>query len=375
MTRSALIVISDLEYGGAQRQVVELANNMPPGEFDVHVCALADYVPLASSLRDRERCLHIVQRQWHYDFTVVLRLVALCRKLKVDILHGYLFDAQIATRLAGLMAGIPVIGSERNANYAVSRGNYLVYRLTQRCVRLTIANSSAGADFHTRYFRQPRERVRVVHNGVDVERFHPGDGTKTRTEVGLESKHFVVGMFASFKEQKNQLLLLRAARLLVGSYRDLRILFVGDELFGGGSDSHAWKARILQEVEAQGLHAFCVFAGNRPDVERFYRACDLTVLPSSFEGTPNVVLESMASGVPVVATDVSDNRFIIPDGRVGFVVKPDDEVALAEGISKFLEDENLRVLASREARARAVAEFSCARLAEKTAEVYREAIA
>jgi glycosyltransferase involved in cell wall biosynthesis len=100
----------------------------------------------------------------------------------------------------------------------------------------------------------------------------------------------------------------------------------------------------------------------------------LTVLPSLFEGTPNAALESMASGVPVIATDVSDNSYVIPTGKVGYVVPSGDEVTMANRIMELLRDSNLRASFGKAAREWVLSEFSGRRLAEKTAAVYDEAI-
>lgn len=372
---AALVVISDLEFGGAQRQVIELANNMDPARFDLHVVSLHDYVPLGQSLREADRRLHVVRRRSKYDFTVVTRLAALVRRLDAAVLHGYLFDAEISTRLAGRLTGRPVIGSERNTGYTLKRSNLMAYRLTRWGHDFTIANSNAGADFNSHLLGQPRARYRVVHNGVDTTRFTPGDGAAVRAELGLRPDERVVGMFASFKPQKNHPFLLRAARQVVAQLPGVRLVFVGDELLGGGSGSVDFKQSVLRLVDELGLRDRCLFAGNRKDVERCYRACDVTVLPSLFEGTPNVALESMASGVPVVATRVSDNAYVIPDSRAGFVVELGDEAALADRLVRLLGDDELRRRMARAARAWVLEEFTSRRLAEKTAAVYDEAIA
>jgi glycosyltransferase involved in cell wall biosynthesis len=347
---------------------------MDPARFAVHVVSLHAYAPLAQSLRDAGRRLHVVRRRHKYDFTVVPRLARLVRRLDAAVLHGYLFDAEIATRLTGRLTGRPVIGSERNTDYTVKRSNLLVYRATRWAHDLTIANSNAGADFNSRLLGQPRDRYRVVHNGVDTVRFQPGDGTAVRAELAIAPEERVVGMFASFKPQKNHAFLLRAARQVLARAPCTRFVFVGDELLEGGSGSVAFKEGVLRLVDELGLRERCLFAGNHFDVERYYRACDVTVLPSLFEGTPNVALESMASGVPVVATRVSDNADVVPDDRTGFVVDLGDEAALADRLVRLLTDEPLRRRLAEGARAWVLQEFTGRRLAEKTAAVYEEAI-
>ncbi|RYH00172.1 MAG: glycosyltransferase [Alphaproteobacteria bacterium] len=374
--RNALLLISDLEFGGAQRQVVELANYMDPERYQMHVCSLADYIPLSERLVDAKNRLHIVRKGHKFNFLVVLKLARLLRKLRVDVLHTFLFDAEFFGRLAGRLAGVPaIIGSERNTGYVSRCRNRWALGLTRWCPHLIIANSGAGAEFNSRTFHQPPEKYRVVHNGVDTDRFFPRESGEVRRELNLEPRHRIVGMFGSFKPQKNHPMLLRAARSILDRVPDARFLFVGDELFMGMSGSVTCKAEIMALVDQLGLRDFCIFVGNREDVENWYPACDLTVLPSLFEGTPNVVLESMASGVPVVATDVSDNRHVIPDGQVGFIVPSGNERLLAERVCQILEDAPMRTRMSHAARDWVRRGFSGPQLAKKVATVYDEVLA
>ncbi len=144
------LVVSNLEYGGAQRQVVELANHLDPEQFEVRICSLSPYVPLAGDLVRRDR-LHIIAKRFKFDATVVPRLAGLLRRTRTDVVQSYLFDADIAAFLAGRLAGCSlVVGSERNANYVMKRRQVLLYRWTRRCVNLLIANSHAGAEFNQR---------------------------------------------------------------------------------------------------------------------------------------------------------------------------------------------------------------------------------
>jgi glycosyltransferase involved in cell wall biosynthesis len=370
-----VLVIDNLEYGGAQRQVVELANHIDSSRFDVHICSLSDYVPLADRMVDRQRRLHIITKRWKFDVTVVPRLTKLLHQLKADIVHGYLFAAEIAARLAGRLAGTPLIfGSERNTDYLLKRRQLIIYRLTRGCMDLILANSNAGMQFDCRLFGYHPSQCRVVHNGVDTQRFQPHDEQSLRRELGIGDAEYVVGMFASFKEQKNHPLFFGAARRVLQRFPQTRLLLVGDELYGGMYGSDDYKRNMDGLVDKLGIRERCLFLGNRRDVDRLYCVCDLTVLPSLFEGTPNVALESMACGVPVIATQVSDNAQIIPDGRVGYLIPLDDEVALFERICQLLEDNAGRLQMGQEARTWVESEFSIARLVDKTARVYQDAL-
>ncbi len=368
-----VLVISNLEYGGAQRQVVELVNNADPARCNMHICSLSAYVPLAERLHDRHRSLHVVQKRFKFDVSIVPRLARLLRKLRADVVHGYLFDAQIAARLAGWIAGTPVVvGSERNTDYHVKRRQLLAYRLTRRLVDAVIANSRAGAAFNRRMLGHDPAQYRVIHNGVDPDRFRPRDPSAARAALGIAVEERVVGMFGSFKAQKNHPMLLAAAVDVLQRCPRTRFLFVGDELYAGMRGSTEYKRFIRTLVEELGIRERCLFLGNRDDVEQLYSACDLTVLPSRYEGTPNVVLESMACGVPVVCTEVSDNAQIVPHGRAGYVVPLDDQAALADRILELLQDEPIRRRMGADAREWVVREFSTASLVRKTVDVYEQ---
>jgi glycosyltransferase involved in cell wall biosynthesis len=352
-----------------------LANHIDPSRFDVHICSLSDYVPLADRIVDRERRLHIITKKWKYDVTVIPRLAKLLRRLKADIVHGYLFTAEIAARIAGRLAHtLLVFGSERNTDYHLKSRQLIAYRLTRGCMDLIVANSNAGAQFDCRLLGYRPSQCRVIHNGVDTQLFRPHDGRALRRELGIGDQEYVVGMFASFKKQKNHPLLFGAARRVLQRLPQTRLLFVGDELYGGMYGSDDYKLEMDRLVDKLGIRKRCMFLGNRHDVDRLYCVCDLTVLPSLFEGTPNVALESMACGIPVIATQVSDNSQIIPDGRVGYLIPLGDEVALCDRICQLLEDSPRRRQMGQQARAWVEAEFSIACLADKTALVYQDAL-
>ena len=365
------LVVSNLEYGGAQRQVVALANHLNATGGDATVVSLSPYVPLAAELVDAGSRLHVVEKRHRLDLTVAWRLAVLLRRLEVGVTHAFLVDAEIAARLAGaLYPRTAVIGSERNTDYVPQLRHTIPLRLTNRWCAATIANSHAGKRFRVRAFGIPADSVFVVHNGVDLERFGPRDASLARAEIGLGPSVPVVGLFASFKTQKNHPMFFRAARRILDRHPGAVFLCVGGALHGGLQGSEAYETRMRGLVQDMGLRDSVRFVGNRDDVGRWYSACDVTVLTSLREGTPNVLLESMACEVPVVATDVADNAFVVPDGRAGFVVAYDDDAAMAERVSHLLARPEERREMGRAARAWVEGEFSLARLVEKTAAVY-----
>lgn len=370
-----MLIISNLEFGGAQRQLVELANNLSRDDFDVMVCSLSQYIPLGSGLDLPDEKVIIIQKKSKYDISVVFRLSKVLRENKVDVLHAFLFDAEIAARIASAMAGVAVmIGSERNSDYRIKRNQMVAYRLTKNLRDVCIANSKAGADFNAQELGYPEKHYAVVRNGVDTNRFRAGNGAQLRETLGISQDQFVIGMFASFKEQKNHGMLFHAVKDLTSSDRNFRVVLLGEELHGGAQGTTTYVQRIHELVDRLGIRDYCLFVGNQDNIEAYYRICDVTVLPSKFEGTPNVVLESMASGVPVIVTAVSDNNEIVEHGKSGYVVDVGDEAGLSRYLQLLMEDRELSANMGSEARRRAVELFSSAQLASSTGEVYKTAL-
>ena len=370
-----VLVIDDLEYGGAQRQVIELANSMDPDRFEVHVCTLSDYVPLGEQLQDSENRLHIIAKRCKYDLTVITRLARLLKSLNADIVHSFLFSADIASRLAGRLVGIKlVVGSERNAYYSPKKRNILAYRLTGKYADIMIANSRSGAKFNSETYGLPASKYSVVYNGVDTLRFTNRNNELARNELELPSDRQIIGVFASFKSQKNHAMILRAFRKLIDFLPDTQLLLVGAQLYGNMMGTADYNARMESLIDELGIRHHCTFLGNRNDVERIYPVCDVTALSSLYEGTPNVLLESMACGVPIVATNVCDNSYVVKDGETGFLVELDDIDGMAERLQMLLADDAMRQKMGREARNWVVNEFSLNQLARKTEAVYLEAL-
>jgi len=177
-----------------------------------------------------------------------------------------------------------------------------------------------------------KERVRVIHNAIDPERFvDPDPRYRTKLEKFFRApKSHIIAAAGRLSPEKGFDVFLAAAARVLEAQPD-----VGFVLFGHG----AMKPVLQQQVTFLGLGSSVVMAGYRNDLDRFIPQLDLFVLPSYTEGLPNVVLEACAAGVPVIATEVGGTPEVIADGTSGFLVPPGDPDALADKILEALEDE------------------------------------
>jgi glycosyltransferase involved in cell wall biosynthesis len=368
------LLISSLEFGGAERQVIEMTRIFDRTHIDPIICTLSEKIPLVENDPDIRALVHTIEKRSRFDLTTIPRLAGFLRRQRVDVLHAFMFDSEIAARLAAPLAGVGVvIASERNSDYVRPRFQQLVQRLTSPLFDVMVANSHAGARLNREVLGLDESRLRVVHNGVDTQRFKPDSATGAafRARIGISPDEPVIGMVGSFKRQKDHATFLRMAAKLLETRPDCRFLIAGD-VIAGSADSPVYAAEILELATALNLGERCLFIGNQQDIPGFYNACNLTALLSLREGTPNVALESMACGRPVIASDIADNALIIPDGEVGHIVPTRAWVEAASHAGRLLGDSARLHRMGAAARDHVCREYTPARAAGKLAMIYQD---
>ncbi len=368
------LIISSLEFGGAERQVVEMMRSFDRSIVKPFVCSLSSEVPLARFLpaENREE-LAIIEKRGRFDFTTVFRFARLLRRHRIDVVHAFLLDAEIVARLAAPLAGVPVvIASERNTDYVRSRVHTIALKATQPLFDVMVSNSMAGKRFNMRTLGLADSRIEVVHNGVDVERFRPdrSTGVAFRERLGIGPETPLIGMIGSYKRQKAQDVFLRMAARVRQEIPGAHFLLVGEPVRDDFETTSRFQAEVQELAASLRISECCRFVGNQQDMKAVYNACDATALLSRREGTPNVVLESMACGVPVIATDIADNALIILNGKTGFVVPPEDFEAAAVGAKRILRDAAFRREMGEAARKHACEQFSLRVAASKLERIY-----
>jgi hypothetical protein len=176
-----LLVISDLALHGAQKQVVELARELDRIGHGVAIYTLNDDVPRAAELAGTGVEVVADQKRSRLDMAVIKRLRRKILDWEADIVHGFLYDADIYVRLAALGTGATVLNSERSDNYELSRTQMVAHHLTRWMVDGVVANSASDSRFAQRYFGYAEDRMHVVWNGMRVEEFEKKAPRRTTT--------------------------------------------------------------------------------------------------------------------------------------------------------------------------------------------------
>lgn len=330
-----LFVNSGLGLGGAERQIVLLSKELVRRGHAASIYTLNRYVARVDELSGSGVDVVIDQKRWRLDPSVLWRLRSHIRAWQPDVVHGFLYDGNLYSRLAAAGMGVVVLGSERNDNYRVPVVHRAGYWLTSRLSHGIVANSFSGASFAQRLHRLTDARLHVVWNGIDLSEVDarlagavdvageiwPGDGLLKACMVG------------AIKPSKDYHLALKVMRELVRRDDRWRFICVGDELIRAQSGE---KGEILAECDRLGLAPYVRFIGRRSDVLEIMQSCDALLITSTHEGFPNVVLEAMACGTPVASTLYSDVARILP--RPWQVVPSRDPRALADALTRCVDE-------------------------------------
>lgn len=366
-------LIRDLNLGGAERQLVLLANGLAARGHVVAVAVFYGGGALERDLRGVE--LFDLGKRGRWDLTAFYRrLAALVLRFRPDVLHGYLGTANVLTvALRPFAPRARIFWGLRASD--VDWSHYSpAWRLSARLEALwsplahgIVANSHAGLEAAARR-GFPRNRLVHVPNGVDGAVFAPDRerGAPLRREWTAGGARTLVGLVGRTDPMKDHETFLRAAALARRERPDLGFVCVG-----GGEAGLAGRSRELgREL---GLGSALVWAGPRVDMPAVYNALDLLCLSSAFgEGFPNVVGEAMSCGLPCAVTDVGDAAAIV--GDLGVVVPPRDPKALADGLLALVGHLEREGGALRErVRARVLERFGVDALVERTEALLLEA--
>jgi len=365
MPVKVLHLITELNVGGAEMVLARLLGRLGRDRFDPRVaCWYGARGMVGRSIRGLG--IPVIDlnmtAKWRWD--AFCRLYRLLRRFRPHILHCWMFHANLPGRIIGRMAGVPIIITSRRIS---TEGPFRdgLNRLTAGLDDRVIAVCEAARRAEIRATRVPPEKVVTIHNGLDPARFHPCPSPQERARVrhrlGVLPNGPLIGSVGRLHAQKGYSDLLTALGIVCRQMAEIRLIIVGEGKLRSALHAQAVRA---------GLSGRVVFAGARCDVSEILPALDLFVLPSLYEGLPNVVLEAMAAGLPVVATGVDGTREVVLNGKTGLLVPPGDPAALAEAIGLLMEHPDLGRKMGAAGRERIRRHFSIAQMAGQTAWVY-----
>jgi glycosyltransferase involved in cell wall biosynthesis len=360
-TRSILHCIPTIGGGGAERQLAYLAGELTTLGWDVHVALLAEG-PNGERLKAGGAEIHRMTGAGNYDPRIFARLMGLMRALEPAIVQTWFVQMEIAGGLAARLMRVPWILSERSSELAHPPTLKNRFRARLASGASAIVANSWGGDRYWQARLASRIPRYVVPNALPLEEIArarpPGP-----EDTGLRPDDDVILYVGRFSPEKNLEVLVAALGLALARPRTVAVLC-------GEGPQRAAVERWLRE---QGIADRVRLLGFVPDVWGWMKRAAVLVSPSIFEGRPNVVLEAMACGCPLVVSDIAAHREFLDDASA-LLVKPDLPTALADAIVNVL---SLREAAGRRAdRARAkAAEWSVPVIGREYDRIYRDVLA
>ena len=363
-------IIFRLGIGGLENGLVNLINGLPEERYRHAIVCLTEATEFKNRIHRNDVLIREIGKRAGKDWMSYQRVWATLRELGPSLVHARnigTLDLVLPSAIAGVRH---FVYSEHGLDLLELGGRHRKYNLLRRMSRPFVDRYvSLTHELATWLHREigiPRERISVVSNGVDTQRFSPEvERTVVNGPPFDPSRHFVIGAVGRMEPIKRQMRLVEAFSMLLSrqpAWRDrLRLALIGDGRL---------RPRLERALEDAGVRDLAWIPGDRDDVPALYRLFDVFVLPSRSEGMSNTLLEAMASGCPVIATRVGGNVELIVEDQTGRLVPVDDAPALAQALQTYIETPQLLDTHGRAARRRAVHDYSLTRMIEAYADLY-----
>ncbi len=367
MERKRLLIVSDeMEVGGSQRQITHLLCHIDRDEWEPELL----YFRRPSFLLDRISAagvpVHCIPKKGAIDPAFLVKLIALLRRGRYDLIHCFSLTAELWVSIACRFVRKPaLIVSMRDMGHGLTPRQWKIKRALCMNADAIVANSARAAARLESELGGKR-RVAMVPNGVEAPTpLSPERRAEVRAALPIPRRDATVVLFVGrLAAQKNIPLLFEALTRLDKATRPVLLL----------AGSGPLRAELEAKAAELGLAGDTVFIGDRSDVGDVMQAADLVVLPSHDEGMSNVVLEAMAAGCAVIASDVGGNPEVIVDGESGLLFAAGDADALTGRLAALVADGRKRASIGQNASERIANNYSIRALVDRTSAVYRRVL-
>jgi glycosyltransferase involved in cell wall biosynthesis len=328
--------------GGAEHVLLGLAGGVDRSRFEPIVACIGRDMTLAPRFAEAGVEVRSLGVSTQLDPRGLTRLIGLAKRVRPSVIHGFLWRANMCARLAGRLCRIPAVVTSEHSMHFDGPIREFVNRVTGPWSSAVVCVSHGVRAYVRDRIRIPDDRLEVIYNGVDLERFAPGaDRAAMRVRLGLPVDRPIIGTVARHTEEKRIDRLVEVAERVAARHPDVVFLTAGDG---------PTLPRVIEM--ARGLGLDFRFLGRRDDVPAVLGALDVFVVTSETEGLPIAVIEAMAAGLPVVSVLVGGVGEIVHTGREGILVEQGDLDGVVEGIVRLLGSQAEREEMGRLARER-----------------------
>ncbi len=369
---NVLFLMIQMQMGGAERLILSLARRLDRTCFAPSVGWFVQESPL-KEFKELGIPLYFIPKRRRFDWSAVGRIRRIVKENRIGIINAHHFMPFFYAYLAAKAAnGTKVVYTEHSESDVLSvtgkwrtAGRYLL-----RGCDASIGVSGRVSGAIQTHFRLRSGEVHTIENGVDLDLFAEDAGAKERLKerFGFPSKDIIVGIVANFRKNKNHIFLLKAFLEVSRNREDAKLLLIGQ---GFPGDPESSESEISEFIRERGLRNKVYVMGYRSDVHEILRMTDIFCLVSYKEGLPIGLIEAMASGLPVIGTNVEGIREMIAPNRNGFIVEPDHVDELAEALSLLIGNVELRRRMGEASRNIARERYSLGQCVDKTETLFR----
>ncbi len=373
-----ILFLTEVLYGegGTEMYLFRLVTHLNKTKFKSIICPLW---PEDSKMIQNMRLEHITVKPVLITKLLSIKtllqahnLVTYIRKEKVDIIQTHHFAADLIGVLVGRWAGVPVIISgRRDMGFMENAFHYYLLRRIMNLFTLKVlTNASVMKQHIIKRERIAEKKTVTIYNGVPLEAFkQPTDKIQKFGQMRLRPDYYHIGITANIRPIKGLEYFLQAAGEIADHYPETEFLIIGgDATLNRQLDTY--KQKLNQIISVYQIAERVHFLGRRTDMAEILSILDIYICASLSEGFSNSIIEAMAMGLPVIATDVGGNAEAVIDGKTGFIVPPRDATAIAERAFQLLADRKLAKRMSRAAKRRVVENFSVDRVVSQHEALY-----
>lgn len=330
--KKVLFIIYDLERGGPEMRLLDFAKYFP-NDIALYICVLSNNISLLPEFKKYRADIRVIPvKRAYLEFKNIKKIHDYIKKNEITIINTFDIKGLFISVLAKLFFSkqISIIHHVVDLLHNYSSRQKKVLWILLKSIDLVLCNSNQARKIIQDEFL-PVGNVKVIHNGVDETQFKKNLllTNPLKEQYGIKDTDTIIGTIANFRKVKNYPLLIDAFSTLTAKYPALKLLCVG-----GG----AYIEEIKKKVREYHLTERVIFTGYSSDVNRFLEMMDIFVLCSLAEGFPNVIIQAMCMGVPVVSTAVGGCPEIIEHGRNGLLFPSNHKEKFVQNVSKLIDD-------------------------------------
>lgn len=367
-------VITTLGPAGAETTLCRIASKMDRSRFKNEIVSLTGILDLAEKMKgEGVQVRSLRMKKSAPNPLLVMRLARWIRASRPDVIHTWMYHANLVGGLAARLAGdVPVVWAIHHNSIDPRVDKRRTLLVNRACALLSwkfpariVFCSEASLCLHKKLGYSPR-KLQVIANGFDLEQVRPDLSARDslRQELGIPADALVIGMAARFHPHKDHRNFIQAASKITKQVPGIHFVLCGLNITRENTKLAAW-------IGAAGLNANCHLLGPREDMPRLFAGMDIATTASRSEAFPVVVGEAMACGTPCVVTDVGDSAMMVD--RTGIVVPPENPDALAEGWRKLIDvGPEVRRKLGMAAKKRVQQNFALPAIVERYQEIYTE---